>query len=144
MGPANGKRRNGAGPDPLLALHGDQKLSDREVAWAITDEPERTIRLLQSSGRIMLGVHCGHLVDKNKRSLCPCVDALIGAISLRVPGSVFKGWFRRHRKESPDSRPHHDANTCQESGGRSQTLAPGAGQTSENVGGSRLNNQRLN
>ena len=81
------------GPTPLLALHGDQKWSDREVVWAITDEPERTIRLFQSSGRIMLRVHCGHLVDEKERPFCSCVDALIGAASPHVPGGVFEGWF---------------------------------------------------
>ena len=64
---------NGAtalGPTPLLVLHGDQKLSGREVIWAITDEPERTIRLLRPSGRIMLRVQFGDLVDDNEHPFC--------------------------------------------------------------------------
>ncbi len=80
-------------PTALLAFHGDQKLSGREVVWAIADERERTVRMLQTAGRIMLRVHCGHLLDEQERSFCSCIDALVGARSPHVPGGVFEGWF---------------------------------------------------
>ncbi len=81
------------GPLALLALHGAQKLAPREVNWAINDEKDRTIRVLQTQGRVMLRVHCGHLVDDKGRSFSSSVDALVGVKSPHLPAGVFEGWF---------------------------------------------------
>lgn len=84
---------NAIGPLPMLTLHGDQKLGSREVNWSISDERERTIRALQTQGRVMLRVHCGHLVDDQERSFSSSVDALVGVKSPHLPAGVFEGWF---------------------------------------------------
>ena len=81
------------GPLPLLTLHGDQKIGARELSWSISGEKERTIKALQTQGRVMLRVHCGHLVDDRERSFSSSVDALVGVKSPHLPAGVFEGWF---------------------------------------------------
>jgi hypothetical protein len=80
-------------PAPVMALHGEQKLSPREIVWSIADERGRATALLRSTGRVMLRVHCGHLVDERERSFSSSVDALVGVRSPHLPAGVFEGWF---------------------------------------------------
>jgi hypothetical protein len=80
-------------PGPLMALHGDIKLAEREIVWAANDERERLQATLGVTGRVMLRVHCGHLVDEKERSFSSSLDGLVGVRSPRVPAGVFEAWF---------------------------------------------------
>jgi hypothetical protein len=82
-----------SGPLPLLTLHGGQKIGASELNWSISDEKDRTVKALQTQGRVMLRVHCGHLVDDKERSFSSSVDALVGVKSPHLPAGVFEGWF---------------------------------------------------
>lgn len=79
-------------PVPLMALHGNTKLSDRQIIWSSSDDSERLAAVLTVTGRVMLRVHCGHLVDEKERSFSSSVDVLAGVQSPHLPAGVFEGW----------------------------------------------------
>jgi hypothetical protein len=79
-------------PVALQALHGSQKLSPRDIVWTSSDNKDRLSSVLSASGRLMLRVHCGHLVDEKERSFSSSVDALVGVQSPHLPAGVFEGW----------------------------------------------------
>jgi hypothetical protein len=80
-------------PAPVIAFHGSTKLGARELNWSLEDDVERTTAMLNATGRMLLRVHCGHLVDEKGRLLSSSVDALMGVVSPRLPAGVFEGWF---------------------------------------------------
>ncbi len=80
-------------PAPLMAFHGSTRLRAREVFWAAADERERMSATLAATGRVMLRVHCGMLVDERGRALSSSLEALTGVRSPRLPGGVFEAWF---------------------------------------------------
>ena len=92
-------------PSPVMAFHGDMKIGPRELVWSLTDDVERTSAMLQATGRVMLRVHCGHLVDEGGRSFSSSVDALVGAQSPHLPAGVFEGWFFVAKERVTPPRP---------------------------------------
>jgi hypothetical protein len=62
------------------------------ITWQLGDDIERINALFAGSGRLMLRVHCGHLVDEKGRALSSSVDALMGTKSPRLPAGVFEAW----------------------------------------------------
>ena len=80
-------------PIALMALHGVTRLSAAEIVWSSTDESERLAAVLAATGRVMLRVHCGHLVDNKDRAFSSSLDALTRVSSPHLPGGVFEGWF---------------------------------------------------
>ncbi len=92
-------------PSPVMAFHGGMKLGSREVVWSLSDDVERTSAMLQATGRVMLRVHCGHLVDDKERSFSSSVDALVGAQSPHLPAGVFEGWFFVAKERVTPPRP---------------------------------------
>ena len=99
-------------PAPLMALHGTAKLSPREIVWSTLDERERLQATLGATGRVMLRVHCGHLVDERERAYSSSVDAVVGTRSPHLPAGVFEAWFFVVR----------DASIVQPTGGTGLTL----------------------
>ncbi len=79
-------------PGPVMALHGTAKLSPQTIDWAFSDDRERLQATLGASGRLMLRVHCGRLVDDKERAFSSSLDGLVGTRSPHVPGGVFEAW----------------------------------------------------
>jgi Collagen triple helix repeat (20 copies) len=80
-------------PSALITLHGSLKLAPRRIDWASNDDRERLQAVLGVSGRVMLRVHCGHLIDDQERAFSSALDALVGVRSPHLPAGVFEGWF---------------------------------------------------
>ena len=80
-------------PSPVMALHGSVKFAPRDFVWTCRDDRTRLQALLEASGRVMLRVHCGHLMDQKERALSSSVDALTNTKSPHLPAGVFEGWF---------------------------------------------------
>ncbi len=83
---------NASVPGPLMALHGRAKLSSQTIDWAFSDDRERLQAMLGASGRLMLRVHCGRLVDDKDRAFSSSLDGLVGTRSPHLPGGVFEAW----------------------------------------------------
>jgi len=80
-------------PSPVIALHGIAKMTPDEIQWSLQDDAERVTTLLANAGRVMLRVHCGHLIDEQVRAFSSVPDALTEVRSPHLPGGVFEGWF---------------------------------------------------
>ena len=79
-------------PGPLVALHGVTRLAARAVVWNFSDDVERLTAVLNTGGRLMLRVHCGHLIDEKERALSSSLDGLLGTRSPRLPAGVLEAW----------------------------------------------------
>jgi hypothetical protein len=79
-------------PGPLLALHGRTRITARAVVWNFGDEVERLTAALNTGGRLMLRVHCSHLIDEKERALSSSLDGLLGTRSPRLPAGVLEAW----------------------------------------------------
>jgi hypothetical protein len=80
-------------PGPLVALHGVTRLAPRAALWNSSDDTERLTAVLNTGGRVMLRVHCGHLIDEKERALSSSLDGLLGTRSPRLPAGVLEAWF---------------------------------------------------
>ena len=76
----------------LAVLHGVAKLSASSISWSTTDLAANLNKLLGSGGRLLIRLHTGVLLDKQRRAFSAALDALIGAPQPHLPGGVFEGW----------------------------------------------------
>ena len=50
------------------------------------------MKTLATGGRLLVRLHTGLLLDKDKRAFSAALDALLGAPQPHVAGGVFEGW----------------------------------------------------
>jgi hypothetical protein len=50
-------------------------------------------KLLVPGGRLLVRLHAGLLLDKDRRAFSAALDALLGAAQPHLPGGVFEGWL---------------------------------------------------
>jgi len=76
-------------------IDGHLTLAAQSLAWVPTLNIDLLTRVLLSAagGRILIRIHCGNLLDGNRRVFSAATDALFSAISLRLPGGVLESWF---------------------------------------------------
>jgi hypothetical protein len=84
---------NTAPPSSLMTIDGKLLLAPQTLTWAITQTPELLQRTLIAGGRVLIRIHCGNLLDAQKRVFSAATDALFQAVSLRLPGGVLESWF---------------------------------------------------
>ena len=99
--PSSSQQNAATLPTALMALHGEIRMSARQIVWGSTDERERLNAILAATGRVMLRVHCAHLIDDKDRPFSSAVDALVGIKSPHLPAGVFEGWFFVARDAPP-------------------------------------------
>ena len=99
--PSSSQQNAATLPTALMALHGEIRMSARQIVWGSTDERERLNAILAATGRVMLRVHCAHLIDNKDRPFSSAVDALVGIKSPHLPAGVFEGWFFVARDAPP-------------------------------------------
>jgi collagen triple helix repeat protein len=81
-------------PAGLLVIDGQLTLATQLLTWVPTLSADLlTKALLGTGGRVVIRIHCGNLLDGNRRVFSAATDALFSAISLRLPGGVLESWF---------------------------------------------------
>ncbi len=82
----------GSVPATLAILHGSAKLDPQTIAWRLSDVASSVTKLLAPGGRLLLRLHTGVLLDKDRRAFSAALDALVGDKQPHLPGGVFEGW----------------------------------------------------
>ena len=81
------------GTTVVVVVNGTTKLQADAINWA-ADAPTTLTQVLAQGGRVLIRVHCGHLMDAEKRVFSGSVDGVTGFESeVRAPGGVFESWF---------------------------------------------------
>ena len=83
---------NGGGPAGIATVHGALKFAASSIIWQASDTAATITRSLVNGGRLLIRLHSGVLLDKDRRAFSAALDALIGAAQPHVPGGVFEGW----------------------------------------------------
>ena len=76
----------------IATVHGAAKFSPTSINWQTSDPAATLTRLMVNGGRLLVRLHTGVLLDKDRRAFSAALDALIGASQPHVPGGVFEGW----------------------------------------------------
>jgi hypothetical protein len=80
-------------PIALIAIHGGFKIEGDSLLWLLSDNVEAVKRIMASGGRVLIRIHCGHLISIDKRPFSAALDAVTGFPSPHTPGGVFESWF---------------------------------------------------
>ncbi|HWS12260.1 MAG TPA: hypothetical protein VN279_05655, partial [Rhodocyclaceae bacterium] len=80
-------------PQSILTVHGALKIDLQAITWSLTDTAEQLVKVLSLGGRVIVRVHCGHLVDRKERPFSSALDAVVGFPTPHVPAGVWESWF---------------------------------------------------
>jgi hypothetical protein len=80
-------------PGQILTLPVSVKLDGAEIRWGVLTDRGQLRKLLGQRGRILVRVHCGHLMDERQRPFSASLDGVLGTESPRTPGGVHETWF---------------------------------------------------
>lgn len=91
--PAGVDGRTVANPGSVLSLPVAVRLNGSEVLWNALVDPGQLTEIFSRGGRILIRVHCGHLLDERERPFSASLDGVLGTSSPRAPGGVHESWF---------------------------------------------------
>jgi len=82
----------------LLVIRGTVKTASQELTWShALNVPGTTANplpsLLKVGGRLLIRIHCGLLLDPDRRPFSATLQALHGFKAPLLPGGVFESWF---------------------------------------------------
>jgi hypothetical protein len=97
--PGTGPRGVQVGALPLGVIHGSLRAEPQALIWShLATVPIGTVgialnAILAVGGRVIVRLHCGHLLDAQRRPFSASLQALNGFDGPRLPGGVFESWF---------------------------------------------------
>jgi hypothetical protein len=91
--PINAASNRPGAPLAVLTVVGDATFTPQTIKWASRHGPDDLKKTLSMSGRVLIRIHCGALLDEKRRQLSGSLEAIIPANTIRLPGGVFESWF---------------------------------------------------
>jgi hypothetical protein len=80
-------------PGSIVVIHGVAKLDTDVIVWSRADNDDLLARVLSSGGRLIIRIHCGHLLDHERRPFSSSLDGVLGSQSPHAPGGVHETWM---------------------------------------------------
>lgn len=80
-------------PAEIRTLHTSVNFARQEVNFAVVDEEGQLKENFTQGGRILIRVHCGHLLSDDNRPFSASLDGVLGTRSPHAPGGVHETWF---------------------------------------------------
>ena len=82
-----------AAPAAIFTIHGTTSFNAAGMLWTRRDDDQSATRVLAVGGRILIRIHCGHLVSADNRNFSAALDCVTQQASPHVPGGIFESWF---------------------------------------------------
>jgi hypothetical protein len=80
-------------PATILTLHLNVKLDGTLIVFNVVDGEAQLREMMRPGGRILIRIHCGHVLDADERPFSASLDAITGTTSPHAPGGVHETWF---------------------------------------------------
>ena len=80
-------------PAQILTLHGRLSIESESLVWTLRDDRARVVFFFKQGGRVLIRVHCGHLLDRQQRPFSGSLDGVLGMQSPHTPGGTLESWF---------------------------------------------------
>jgi hypothetical protein len=69
------------------------KLSASTIGFKVTETQAQLRQIFGPGGRILIRVHCGHLLSDDERPFSASLDGVLQTRSPHAPGGVHETWF---------------------------------------------------
>jgi hypothetical protein len=83
----------GTSPGNVLVIHGALTFGTNTIMWNMTDASNTATSILLQPGRVLLRLHCNHLIDQKGLVYSDSADTLNGTQTLHTPGGTLESWF---------------------------------------------------
>jgi hypothetical protein len=80
-------------PAGILNLHLNVKVDRDLLVFSVADGEAQLREIMRQGGRILIRIHCGHLLDSEERPFSASLDGIMGTTSPHAPGGVHETWF---------------------------------------------------
>jgi len=80
-------------PAAILNFHVNVKLDGSLIVFNVVDAEAQLREAMRQGGRVLIRVHCGHLLDGDERPFSASLDGIMDTKSPHAPGGVHETWF---------------------------------------------------
>ncbi len=80
-------------PAAILNFHVDVKVDGNLIVFAVADAEPQLREVMRQGGRVLIRIHCGHLLAADERPFSASLDGIMGTTSPHAPGGVHETWF---------------------------------------------------
>ena len=80
-------------PAAILNFHVNVKVDGNLIVFNAADAEPQLREVMRQGGRILIRIHCGHLLAIDERPFSASLDGTMGTTSPHAPGGVHETWF---------------------------------------------------
>ena len=80
-------------PAAILNFHVNVKVDGNLIVFSVADAEPQLREVMRQGGRILIRIHCGHLLAIDERPFSASLDGIMGTTSPHAPGGVHETWF---------------------------------------------------